>query len=427
MSEDNCSERPRRAGPEHNIGEHPIGEHPIGEHPGLPYRVVLKKGREKSVLRRHPWLFSGAIEQLEGTEEAQPGDLGEIRSASGEHLGIGVVNPGSQLAIRMLRFDTGAVDLPWVLSRLHQAAALRARMVPKGTTAMRLVNAEGDGLPGLIVDRYADYLVVQCASLGMSRLQNLWLPALGEVFEPKGIVDRSQRARGDANLSRQDTLLTGEAPPQLLEVQECDRRFAVDIMGGQKTGHYLDQRENRRRVAALARGGKVLDAFAYTGAFGVWAGTEGAEQVVAVETSAAALKLARESWRLNGLDEQRLRTVRAGVQEFLRHEQEQFDVIILDPPAFAKEKVHVQQATRGYKDINFWALKRLAPGGYLATFSCSQHIGTDLFQKIIFGASIDARVPLQWLSRLGAGGDHPVHLDHPQGEYLKGLLLRSLS
>ena len=391
------------------------------------YRVHLKAGRERSVLRRHPWIFSGSIQKLEQVEEAQPGDLGEIFSAHGDPLGIAFVNPNSQLTLRVLRFDEGEIDDAYFRARFDQAAALRERLIGAETTALRLVNAEGDGLPGLTIDRYDRHLVVQCAALGMARLESLWLPALQEVFAPEGILDRSTRARGDVNLGAKDRLLAGTEPPAQVEILENGLRFPVDLTAGQKTGFYLDQRENRARLRSLADGARVLNAFSYSGAFGVAAGAGGAAHVVSVDTSAPGLALARTAWELNALPEDRLTTVRVPVQEFLRDTEETYDLIILDPPAFAKERAHVERATRAYKDVNLWAMKRLAPGGYLATFSCSQHVSPDLFQKVIFGASLDAGRRLQWLAKLGAGSDHPVHLDHPQGEYLKGLLLRALA
>lgn len=391
----------------------------------LSYRVHLKWGRERSVLRRHPWIFSGSIEKLEQSEDAAAGDLGEVLDAHGEHLGCALVNPGSQLTVRMLRFDDGEIDTDFFRSRMSAARALRERCVGADTTALRLINAEGDGLPGLTVDRYDRFLVVQCAALGMAHLEPLWLGALQEVFSPEGILDRSSRARGDVNLGPKDRLLAGTAPPEQVEITENGLRFPVDLAAGQKTGFYLDQRENRARVRALASGARVLNAYSYTGGFSVAAGAGGASAVTSVDTSAPALALAETAWNWNALPGEQHKILRANVPDFLREDTETYDLIILDPPAFAKERAHQERATRAYKDVNLWAMKRLAPGGYLMTFSCSQHVGPDLFQKVIFGASIDAARPLQWIAKLGAGADHPVHLDHPQGEYLKGLLLRA--
>ncbi len=389
------------------------------------YRLRLAPGRERSVLRRHPWIFSGAVGSLEASPDAQPGDLGLVLAADGRRMGVACVNPQIRLVARLLRWDDGAVDRGWFAERIAAALALRARVVPPEVTALRLVNAEGDGLPGLIVDRYAQVLVVQCLALGMSRLEPFWLPELVAQTGARSVLDRSAHGRGDANLERPDGLLAGEAPPARVEVSEHGVRWWVDLVAGLKTGFYIDQRENRRRVGELAAGARVLNAFAYTGGFGLAAGVRGAREVVDLDTSAKALALARENWGLNGLPEERLVTVHQPAQEYLRGDCGLFDLIVLDPPPFAKEPGHVTRASRAYKDINLWALKRLAPGGLLASFSCSQHISPDLFQKILFGASLDAGRPLQWLARLGAGPDHPVHLDHPQGEYLKGLLLRA--
>jgi len=398
--------------------------------PGAPAPVVfhvwLKPGRERSLLRRHPWVYSGAIDRVEGLPESVPGGLGEIFGADGRWLATATIQPDATLAARVLRFERGPIDVAWFDALFARAAALRERVVPPDTDAYRLVNAEGDGLPGLIVDRYADFLVVQRLTAGVELLTPLWLPALVSRARPRGIVERREAPRQPAAAAAPGPLW-GEPPAAGVLIRERAIRFAADLETGQKTGFFLDQRENRAAVGALARGLRVLNAFAYTNAFGVYAALGGAADVTAVETSASANELARENWTLNGLDPGRLRIVREPVQQALRAGEERFGLIVLDPPAFAKEHGQVERAARAYKDVNLHALKRLAPGGLLATFSCSQHVGVDLFQKILFGAALDARVPVQWLARWGAGPDHPVSLDHPQGEYLKGFLLRSLA
>ncbi len=248
----------------------------------IDYVVHLRPGRERSVLRRHPWVFAGAIERLEERDTARPGGLGAVHGADGRQLGVSIVNPGAQLALRMLRWDAGPIDADWFAGALRRAGVLRERVVPQDTNAYRLLNAEGDGRPGLIIDRYADNLVVQCTALGMSRLDALWLAALEAAFPGHTILDRSQRARSDANLARKDGTLRGEAPAGPVEVREGGLRFRVDLAAGQKTGFYLDQRENRGRIAALCRGGRMLNAFAYTGSFAVWAGAHGAREVTCV-------------------------------------------------------------------------------------------------------------------------------------------------
>ncbi|MCK4414075.1 MAG: class I SAM-dependent rRNA methyltransferase [Candidatus Eisenbacteria sp.] len=391
----------------------------------IEFRVWLKAGRERSVERRHPWVYSGAIERLEGRPGSRAGGLGEIVSASGEWLATAIVDPQASLVGRILRFEPGPVDAAWFSETLARAVALRGEIIPPGTDAYRLIHAEGDGLPGLIVDRYGAYLGVQWLTAGMERLKELWLAALVSRVRPRGIVVRGGGPGAGGPPGLPGEVAWGEAPPQDLVVHECGLRFRIDLLRGQKTGFYLDQRENRRRLAPLARGRRMLNAFAYTNAFGVHAGRAGARQVVAVETSARALSLAEENWRLNDLPADRLELVREPVQRYLRRSEEPFELIVLDPPAFAKAHGQRDRAARAYKDLNLWALRRLAPGGWLATFSCSQHVDASLFQKILFGASLDARRPVQWLGRWGAGGDHPVHLDHPQGEYLTGYLLRA--
>jgi 23S rRNA (cytosine1962-C5)-methyltransferase len=329
------------------------------------------------------------------------------------------------LVARVLRFSPGPIDRDWFADRFARALALRREAVPAGTGAWRLVHAEGDGLPGLIIDRYGEVLVVQCLTAGMARLQRLWLPALAAALPVRAIIAKAERARRSTGPELPDGLLWGEPPGGETIVAEGGLRFAVPLAGGQKTGLYLDQRENRALVAQLAAGREVLDAFCYTGGFGLYAAAAGARRVTAVDTSAAALALLERNWQLNGLPPERLRIVREPVQRFLRGTEERFDLTIVDPPSFAKSLGEVAGAARAYKDLNLWALRRLAPGGYLATFSCSQHVEPDLFQKILFGASQDAGRAVQWLRRLGAGPDHPVQLQHPQGEYLKGMLLRA--
>jgi 23S rRNA (cytosine1962-C5)-methyltransferase len=392
----------------------------------IAYRVVLRPGRERSVLRGHPWLYSGAIERIEARTDAAPGELGEILSATGDWLALATVQPEATLTAKILRFEPGAIDSAYFAAAFVQAAALRADVLPPGTDAYRLIHAEGDCLPGLVIDRYGDFLVVQCLSAGMSRLQSFWLPALRSTIPARGIYEKAEHARRDAGLARVDGVLDGEAPPEILTIHEHGHRFEVRLATGQKTGFYLDQRENRAQIATLARGRRMLDAFCYGGAFGVHAAAAGAAHVTALDTSARALEQVEANWKLNDLPLERLRATRTPAQDFLRQGDERFDLIVLDPPAFAKEHGEIDRAARAYKDLNLRALRRLAPGGYLATFSCSQHVTVDLFQKILFAASLDARRRVQWVRRLGAGPDHPVHLHHPQGEYLKGFLLHAL-
>ena len=391
--------------------------------------VLLKPGREKSVGLRHPWLFSGAIERIEG--EADDGKVVDVVSASGEWLARGYLNRRSQITVRLLTWDAEErIDRRFWQRRLERAMAGRAALsADPETTAYRLVHAESDGLPGLVVDRYGDWLVAQFLTLGIERQKEAIVELLMELVSPRGIYERSDvEVRRKEGLEPRRGPLAGEEPPPLVEMLESGLRFNVDIIGGQKTGFYLDQRENRRRVAAYAAGREVLNAFAYTGAFAVYALAAGAKHVTNVETSYKALELAERNLALNGFDPDRQAEQIAGdvfaVLRDFRETGRRFDLIILDPPKFAQTKGQVRAATRGYKDINLLALQLLRPGGILATFSCSGQVSEELFQKVVFGASVDAGRDVQLLERLAQPPDHPVLLSFPEGAYLKGFICR---
>ena len=391
------------------------------------HRIRLRPGRERAVLAGHPWVFSGAAEEVHSLPGAVDGDLCDVTDAAGTWIARGTLHARSQILCRILTWREEPIDTPFFRRRVAQAAALRGALETAAETdAYRLVNAEGDRLPGLIVDRYADVLSVQCLTIGMDRLRDLWLEALRLEIEPAAIVDATGSAPREPGLPERREVLHGEIPSVAIPIRENGHRFQVPIFGGQKTGFYLDQRENRALFASIAEGKDVLDGHAYTGAFGVYAGAAGARRVVLVESSEPALDRARRHWAENDLAEERAVFVHADIGRHLRETHEEFDAIVLDPPPFARTRGSVDRAARAYKDVNLWALRRLRPGGFLMTFSCSQHVDADLFQKILFGAARDARASLQWARRLGAGIDHPVHLDHPQGEYLKGMLLRLL-
>lgn len=389
--------------------------------------VLLREGREASLRRRHPWVFSGAIGRKVG--EPAAGDVVEVRSAAGEFLARGYYNPASSLAVRVLTWDEEAAVGP-DLWRRRLAAALRRRQAlaeDPGTTAYRLVYAESDGLPGLIVDRYGDWLVLQSLTLGMDALKGEILSALVDLTAPRGIYERSDAdVRAQEGLASVTGLLYGEEPPDLLETAENGYRFLVDVRAGHKTGAYLDQRDNRRKVAPYCRGAEVLNAFSYTGGFAVYAAAQGATLVANLDTSAEALRLAEENLRLNGAAA-RVESIQGDAFRTLRRfrdEGRQFDVIVLDPPKFAFSRAQVPSATRGYKDINLLSMRLLRPGGVLATFSCSGSVNEDLFQKVVFGASLDAGREVRILERLAQGPDHPVLLTVPEAAYLKGFICR---
>ncbi|MBL8112352.1 MAG: class I SAM-dependent rRNA methyltransferase [Acidobacteria bacterium] len=390
----------------------------------------LKPGREAPVKRRHPWLFTGGVARREGPQVAGPF---VAYAADGALLGRGFLSPESPLLGRFWAYGEARVDAALVEARLDSALALRARVVPPATTGYRVVHAEGDGLPGLVVDRYGGVLVVQATTAGTEAARPLWLPALAARFPGATLVARNDlSSREGEGLSTAPEVLAGpDLPaPESAEFEERGLKFAAEILSGQKTGFFLDQRENRFLVKEISGSARVLNLFAYSGAFGVAALAGGAKHVVQVDVSAPALEAARANHERNGQrvsgDAPEASLVKADVFEDLRTRVaagETYDVVVTDPPAFAKKHGDVDRACRGYKDVNRLAMKLLAPGGTLLACSCSGPISADLFQKILFGASIDAGVPLRLLSRHGAGPDHPVSLDCPEGEYLKAFRL----
>jgi len=394
-------------------------------------RVYLKPDKDKPLRSFHPWVFSGAIDRLDDGFKA--GDLVNVFSDKEEFLGIGYLNPRSQIAIRMLTFKDETIDQQFFVSRFQAAEKLRQEFVPEKTNAYRLIHSEGDFLPGLIVDRYSEYLVVQFLTAGMEVLKPIILDAIRMTFPAKGVYEHSdEKMRGLEGLDTEAShalplrTLSGEEPPDYVEIQENGHSFLVDLKQGQKTGFFLDQRENRRLVTGHVNGKRVLNCFAYTGAFSIYAVGGGAVSVTSVESQERALNTARTNFELNHMPLEPHRFICEDVFNFLRTDSQIYDVIILDPPAFCKNKNQVQQAARGYKDINLQAFKRLSSGGFLFTSSCSSHIEPELFQKIVFGAAKDAQRNVQIVSKTSHAFDHPINIYHPEGEYLKSLFLRAL-
>lgn len=391
-------------------------------------QVILKRGREKPVLNRHPWIFSGAIKRIEG--ETADGEVVEVADYQGRFLARGYLNRRSQITVRLLTWDEGeVVGRDFWRRRLERAFTSRQALAgDSSTNAYRLVNAESDLLPGLILDRYGDYLVAQFLTLGIERWKAELVSLLADLLKPRGIYERSDvKVRKKEGLALVSGLLRGEEPPDLVEVRENGHRFLVDIKAGHKTGFYLDQRENRQKLARYCRGKEVLNCFAYTGAFAVYAAAAGAGRITNVESSAEALELARRNVALNGFADRNDEYVEGDVFQVLRGYRDQgrsFDLIILDPPKFAYSQHQVESACRGYKDINLLAMQILAPGGILFTFSCSGLVSPDLFQKVLFGASVDARRDVQIIEKLSQASDHPILLTFPESEYLKGLVCR---
>lgn len=391
-------------------------------------RVVLKKGREKSLLRRHPWVFSGALEAVHGGPGS--GETVEVVAANGQVLGRGGFSPRSQIAVRMWSFDPEeAIDGAFVRRRLERALATREPVpADEEPAGRRLVNAESDGLPGVVVDRYGDFLVCQLLSAGAERFREELLAALGELLSPAGVYDRSDgEGREKEGLAPATGPVAGEEPPERIEIREGPCRYLVDVRAGHKTGFYLDQRENRALVARHAAGARVLNAFAYTGGFGLAAQAAGAASVTHVESSAALLDEIRGNAEVSGLEPAAAEHVEGNVFSVLRGfraEERRFDLVVLDPPKFADARSRLDAAARGYKDINLLACQLLAPGGLLATFSCSGVLEAALFGKIVADAAVDAGRDGRILRRFTQAPDHPVALAFPEGRYLKGLLCR---
>ena len=405
--------------------------------------VNLKPGREKSVLQRHPWVFSGAIARVEGNPES--GETVEIRDSHGKFVAWGAFSPKSQIRIRIWSWNPKDIIGPdFFHNQLAKAFDYRLAIFKGGNyklsrsdgavssvfglpSSIRLVNAESDGLPGLIVDRYENTLVLQFLSAGTERWRSNFVDLLLELTSFNLIFERS-----DAEVRKLEGLpvrvgpLFGTPPDQIV-IEENNLHFRVDLAGGHKTGFYLDQRLNRERVQRLVRGKDVLDCFSYSGGFTVNALAGGARSVRSVDSSQNALELARENVKLNLLPEERVEFLEADVFQQLRKfrdQAQQFDLIILDPPKFAPTSHHAQKAARGYKDINLLAFKLLRDGGLLVTFSCSGGVDAALFQKIVAGAALDAGVTAHIVSHLEQGPDHPVSLSFPESTYLKGLILR---
>jgi 23S rRNA (cytosine1962-C5)-methyltransferase len=390
--------------------------------------VRLKAGREKSLLRRHPWVFAGAIDSLEGSP--QDGDTVKLESQGGDFLAWGACSLHSQIRVRVWSWQADErVDTSFFRQRLAQAISARRELVPpERSNALRLVHGESDGLPGLIVDRYDRTLVAQFLSSGAERWKETLADLLLELTGAERLYERSDvEVRRLEGLAEHSGVLRGDAPPPRLEIHENSLKFWVDIAHGHKTGHYLDQRDNRLRLMQLAGGKRMLDCFAYTGGFTAHALAGGAEAVLAVDSSGEALELARENLKLNDLPFGRVEWLEGDVFQVLRGLRDRgrnFDLIVLDPPKFAPTAAHAEKAARGYKDINLLAFKLLSPGGLLFTFSCSGGVSAELFQKIVAGAALDAGVEAQIINTLHPGPDHPVGLGFPEGTYLKGLLVR---
>lgn len=389
--------------------------------------VFLKKGKEKAVLQRHPWVFSGAIERVKGKPEN--GEIVRLIDGKGAFMAYGFYNNQSRVAVRLLEWNEASfIDENWWRTRIATAVNNRKEVLNEQTNTCRLIFSEADFLPGLIVDKYADHLSVQILTSGMEKVKEIWIDELQKLLQPKSIFDRSDAtSRSHEGLEASFGLLYGSNPPDFVEVKENGIRYEVSISEGQKSGFYCDQRDNRRLIAAHASGKKVLDCFSYTGGFSLNCLQQGAELVTSVDSSALAIETLQKNIQLNNFDAKRSIAIESDVNKQLRkfrEEDAKFDLIILDPPKYAPSRSALDRASRAYKDLNRLAMLLLNKGGLLATYSCSGAMDMPTFKQILAWAALDAYKEVQFIGQLVQPEDHPIRSSFPEGEYLKGLLCR---
>lgn len=392
--------------------------------------VILKKGKEKAALQHHPWMFSGAIDRVKGSPIN--GEVVTVRAADQEFLAYGYYHSQSRVAVRLLEWDESkTIDKAWYQQKLQTAIAARRHVLRNNdTNTCRLVFSEADFLPGLIVDQYADFLSLQILSAGMENIKADIIDILKEELQPKGIFDKSDaNARTHESLELAQGLLWGEMPPEFIEVKENGILYHINIAEGQKSGFYCDQRDNRSILADYTAGKNVLDCFSYSGGFTLNSLKKGAKLVTSIDSSALAIETLKHNVALNGFNEAQQISIQSDVNKQLRifkEEGHKFEVIVLDPPKYAPSRSAVDRAARAYKDLNRLAMLILESGGLLATFSCSGAVDIETFKQIIAWAALDAGKEVQILKQFSQPEDHPVRLSFPEGEYLKGLLLRVL-
>ncbi|SER94277.1 class I SAM-dependent rRNA methyltransferase [Pedobacter rhizosphaerae] len=391
--------------------------------------IILKRGKEKAAIQRHPWVFSGALEKVKG--KPNDGDVVKVFAFDGEFLAYGYFNGNSRVAVRLLEWNEDQIiDQSWYQNRLKQAIASRAFILNDETNTCRLVFSEADFLPGLIVDKYADFLSLQILSSGIERVKNDIVEILRSALNPKGIFDKSDAtARGHEGLHIENGLLWGENPPEFLEVKENGIIYHINIAEGQKSGFYCDQRDNRKILASYTKDKKVLDCFSYSGGFSLNSLANGAKSVTSVDSSALAIDTLKQNIELNKFDTNKVTTIQSDVNKQLRAfaaAGESFDVIVLDPPKYAPSRSALDRAARAYKDLNRLGMLLLEKGGLLATFSCSGAVDIETFKQIVAWAALDAGKEVQIIKQFCQPEDHPVRISFSEGEYLKGLLLRVL-
>lgn len=391
--------------------------------------VILKKGKEKAAMLHHPWIFSGAIDKIKGKPEN--GEIVKVCSATAEFLAYAYYNAESRVALRLMEWDESkTIDKSWYQLKLRDAIASRQHLLNEDTNTCRLVFSEADFLPGLIVDKYADFLSLQILSSGMENAKQELMEILIEELNPRGIFDKSDAgARKHENLEATQGLLWGETPPEFIEVKENGIAYHINIADGQKSGFYCDQRDNRDILAAYSKDKNVLDCFCYSGGFTLNSLKKGAAHVTSVDSSALAIETLKHNLELNGLDPARQESIQSDVNKQLRvfkEEGKKFDIIVLDPPKYAPSRSALDRAARAYKDLNRLGMLLLEKGGLLATYSCSGAVDMETFKQIIAWAALDAGREVQILKQFNQPEDHPVRVSFPEGEYLKGLLLRVL-
>lgn len=390
--------------------------------------VRLKKGKEKAVRQLHPWIFSGAIEHIKGKPEN--GDIVDVRDHSGEFLAKGFYNDQSRVAVRLLEWNEEVtIDESWWRMRIKRAVSARKDLLSAaGTNTYRLIFSEADFLPGLIVDRYADYLSVQILTSGIEKVKGIIVDELAGLLNVKGVFDRSDAsARAHDGMDASFGILYGEEPPQFVEVIENGLKYHINIAEGQKSGFFCDQRENRRIVAGYAADKRMLDCFSYSGGFTLNALKNGAAEVISVDSSALAVETLKQNISLNSFGEAKHTAVQSDVNKYLRvlrEEGQKFDIIVLDPPKYAPSRSSLDKASRAYKDLNRMAMGLLNSGGLLATFSCSGAVDISHFKQILAWAALDAGKEIQYIYQFCQPEDHPVRSSFPEGEYLKGLFCR---
>lgn len=390
--------------------------------------VILKKGKEKAVLHRHPWIFSGAIDRVNGKPEN--GEIVRTLNNQGGFLAYGFYNNQSRVALRLLEWKENVViDELWWRLRLQQAVKARENILGNGETdTCRLVFSEADYLPGLIVDCYAEHLSVQILTSGMERIKPIIIEELVKLLHPKSIFDRSDTsARSQEGMEASFGILAGQQPPPYVTAKENSTIYQVNIMDGQKSGFYCDQRDNRSIVADYVEGKKVLDCFSYTGGFTLNCLKKGAASVTSVDSSALAIETLQKNIQLNGYLDAQHNAIQSDVNKQLRifrEQGEKFDIVVLDPPKYAPSRSALNKASRAYKDLNRLGMLVLNSGGLLATFSCSGAVDLNTFKQIIAWAALDADKQVQFIHQFSQPEDHPVRSSFPEGEYLKGLLCR---